>query len=261
MNCIKKIAYVCALLLMTTGAARGMDIFQAAATGNIGRIEELLANGADINQRDNNDNTALHVAAEYGQEATVLRLIQTGARVNKRNYCDKTALHLAVEKGYEAIIGMLIEAGACVNQQDAYGRTALHLAVRNIMAETRVNPQEMPWAGRLHREAIVCRLIKAGTDINQQDDDGKTAVDIAVELRQHTIVTLLNDYIQRMEQARQRVPVIAHTLALVTNGRLSAASPLALLPQDLLHDITHLAKQAEEMDARRPRQAHGAAVI
>ena len=206
MNCIKKITYVIALLCMTTGATFCMDIFQAAKTGNIGRIEELLANGADVNQQDNKGMTALHFAA-----------------IN----------------GGTDIIRILIDASVNLNQQD----TALHLPVRNIMAETRVNPlnpQEMPWAGRLQREAIVCRLIELGADVNQQNNDGKTALDLAIAFDKHTIVASLKDYIQRIKQARQRAPVIAHTLALATHPRLGAASPSALLPQDLLRYITRL---------------------
>ena len=205
MNYVKKIAYVCALFCMTTGAAFGMDIFQAAATGNIGRIKELLANGAGVNQRDNFGFTALHLAASRGHEAVATRLI--------------------------------IELGADINQQSRPGMAALHCAAMN------------------GHEAVVARLIELGADMNQTTYKGKTAVDIATAYNRHTIVALLNDYIQRIEQARQRAPVIAHILARATHPRLGAASPLALLPQDLLHYIAHLVVQTEAMDARRPRQS------
>ena len=267
MNYIKKIAYVCALLLMTTGAAWGMDIFQAARKGNIGRIEELLANGADVNQQDNGGWTPLHLAALRGRKAVTLKLIEVGARVNQQDNNGETALHVAAFWGHEAVVLIFIQAGADVNQANNRGETALHWAARNgghektirvlIEAGADINQQENRGKTALHEaasngnEAVIARLIEAGADINQTDNNGKTAVDLAPA----TTVALLNDYIQRMEQARQRVPVIAHTLALATNGRLGAASPLAWLPQDLLHYITRLATQAEAMDARRPRQA------
>ena len=201
---IKKVAYVFVLLLMTTGATFGMDIFQAARTGNIGRIEELLANGADVNQQDS-----------WG----------------------KTPLHLSTENCHEQVTFRLIDASAGVNQQDINGMTALH------------------WAAFWGHKAVVARLIQAGADINQTDNNGKTAVDLATGFNQHTIAALLNDYNQRIEQARQRVPVIAHILARATHHRLGADSPLALLPQELMRHITHLVAEAEEADARRPRQS------
>ena len=204
MNCIKKIAYVFVLLLMTTGTAWGMNIFRAAATGNIGRIEELLASGADVNQQDIFGDTPLHGAARYGH-ANAIR--------------------------------MFIEAGALVNQQDNGGRTPLHLAAM------------------IGRADAIRMLIEAGALINQQDSYGKTAVDIATASNRQHIVALLNDYNQRIEQARQRVPVIAHILARATHHRLGADSPLALLPQELMRHITHLVAEAEEADARRPRQS------
>ena len=209
MNCIKKIAYVCVLLLMTTGATWGMDIFQASETGNIKRIEEFLANGADVNQQDIFGDTPLHGAARYGH-ANAIR--------------------------------MFIEAGALVNQQDNGGRTPLHLAAM------------------IGRADAIRMLIEAGALVNQQDSYGKTAVDIATASNRQHIVALLNDYNQRIEQARQRVPVIAHILAQATHHRLGADSPLALLPQELMRHITHLVAEAEEADARRPRQANGAAL-
>ena len=248
MNCIKKVAYVCALLFMTTGALFGMDMFQAATTGNIARVSELLAAVPEnarlalVQQQNDKGNTPLHLAAMNGHEQIVLRLIGAGADVNQQNDWDNATLHLAAMEGHDAVVFRLIEAGARVNQQDFFGMTALH------------------WAAQEGHEQVVLRLIEAGADVNQQDNYGKTAVDLAAEGRHHTIAALLDDYNQRIEQAHQRVPVIAYTLALATNGRLSAASPLALLPQELMRHITHLVAEAEEADARRPRQANGAAL-
>ena len=272
MNCIKKIAYVCVLLLITTGAAWGMDIFEATRKGNIGRIEELLASGADVNQQDSWGNTPLHCAsAGRRRKVVALRLIEAGARVNQQNNYGETPLHIAAFWGFEVLALRLIQAGADVNQANNRGETALHWATRNgghekairvlIQAGADINQQDNRGETALHEaasnssEAVVARLIEAGADMNRTTSLGQTAVDLATERRQLTIVALLNDYIQRIDQARQRVPVIAHILAQATHHRLGAASPLALLPQELMRHITHLVAEAEEVDARRPRQA------
>ena len=263
MNCIKKIANVFVLLLMTTGATFGMDIFQAARDGNIGRIEALLANGADVNQQDHDGMTPLHWAAYKGHEAIVARLIQAKAKVNLRDNSSYTALHKAAMNGHETSVLRLIKAGAYIDQQDCEeGLSALHMA-----------------AYRGH-EQVVLRLIEEGAYINQPDHEHWTPWHWAMRFGHEAVASrfeaaiassliktnrtsdstyygeaasYINNYIKRIEQARQRVPVIAHRLASATHPRLGAESPLALLPQDLLHYITHLVAQAEAMDACRPR--------
>ena len=121
---------------------------------------------------------------------------------------------------------------ALVNQTDINGWTALHAAAR------------------YGHEAVVRLLIAAGANIDQASNNGRPPLHMAAS---EGLVQMLNDYQQRIEQARQRVPVIAHTLALATHPRLGTASPLALLPQELLRYITRLTARAEEVDARKPR--------
>ena len=57
----------------------------------------------------------------------------------------------------------------------------------------------------------------------------------------------------RVEEAQQRAPHNAATLALATHERLGAESPLALLDQDLLRDISQLSRDGEVYDAHKPR--------
>ena len=231
MNCIKKIAYVCVLFLMTTGAAWGMDIFQASETGNIKRIEEFLANGADVNQQDIFGDTPLHGAARNDHVDAIRMLIKSDADIHSQNIVGMTALHCAAMNGRTDAIRMLIELGARVNQQDHRGRPALY------------------WAAKGGHENAISVLIEAGADINE-----RIVWDAAIFCKEY-IVVFLDDYNQRIDQARQRVPVIADILAQATHHRLGADSPLALLPQELMRHITHLVAEAEEVDARRPRQA------
>ena len=53
-----------------------MDIFDAAHTGNVARIQELITAGANVNQADNYaGSTPLHFAAHNGHLAVVATLI------------------------------------------------------------------------------------------------------------------------------------------------------------------------------------------
>lgn len=63
-----------------------------------------------------------------GGQKTVERLVDAGADVNARNAQGRTALHVAANEGREGLVRYLLTRGAAPNLQDADGNTALHLA-------------------------------------------------------------------------------------------------------------------------------------
>jgi ankyrin repeat protein len=65
------------------------------------------------------DYTALHRAAEQGQEDVVAYLIKKGADVNATGPLDWTPLHVAAQKGDLAIVKRLVKAGAKVGARTA----------------------------------------------------------------------------------------------------------------------------------------------
>jgi len=72
--------------------------------------------GADINAKDEAQNTALHLATKYGHMNIMHLLIKHGADLNIQNDDDSTPLHLT-EKNIETI-RILLEAGANPNIKD-----------------------------------------------------------------------------------------------------------------------------------------------
>ena len=58
-------------------------------------VRFLVENGADVNARDEDDQTALHEAAHKGHIDVVRFLVENGADVNARNKYDQTPLHRA----------------------------------------------------------------------------------------------------------------------------------------------------------------------
>ena len=72
----------------------------------------LVENGADINARENNDNTPLMIASFCGHVNVVTFLIQHGAELDVQNDRGNTALHFAVKHNFSGIVHILLDHGA-----------------------------------------------------------------------------------------------------------------------------------------------------
>lgn len=84
----------------------------ASYFGHFEISEFLIANGADVNQRDLSGNTALMGVCFKGPLAMAKLLINNGADVNALNNNGASALSFASNYGQEEIAKLLLEAGA-----------------------------------------------------------------------------------------------------------------------------------------------------
>lgn len=125
-------------------------------------VELLIANGANIQARDNTGGTPLHWAARFGREKATELLVAKGADVNAKDRSGGTPLMEAAANGHVALAKLLIEKGANVNARDKNDQTALHIA-----------------AWRIRKRDIVDLLIAEGADVNAKDKDGDTPADFA----------------------------------------------------------------------------------
>ena len=76
----------------------------------------LLAKGANVNVSERfHHETPLHLAAENGNEWAVRSLLANGANVMDRDFLGHTTLHIAAESGNEAVVRILLEKGAEVS--------------------------------------------------------------------------------------------------------------------------------------------------
>ena len=71
----------------------------AAEKGDIPALTVLLEGGADIEQRNEQDDTALHTAAGKGHVEAVKLLLSRGADIHSRGQIGNTPLHWACLKG------------------------------------------------------------------------------------------------------------------------------------------------------------------
>lgn len=100
---------------------------RAGSTNTIDRPLTVAASQAEM--RDADGNTALIVAAAYGDKDRVRALIDRGVAVEARGYIGNTALIFATQEGHDEIAQMLLAVGADPDASNDYGTTARKLAV------------------------------------------------------------------------------------------------------------------------------------
>jgi ankyrin repeat protein len=112
---------------------RVMNQFEAAQVGNMQQLRVALTVD-NVNDADYDGGwTALHWAAYAynGHEECVKFCIEMGANVNARNENGWTPLHLASWQGNVNVVRVLLDAGAMVDVRENSGRTPLCDVIRS----------------------------------------------------------------------------------------------------------------------------------
>ena len=140
--------------------AGDLDVFEAAALGDVDRLTELwTSDPAVVRARSGDGFTPLHLAAFFGQTAAVRFLLERGAQVDASGagWMTGTALHSAASGRHADVIALLLGAGADPNARQSGGWTPLHAATAN------------------GDEPSVRLLLDAGADPAATNDDGQPA--------------------------------------------------------------------------------------
>jgi len=111
----------------------------AASNGNIKAIDRLVAEGNDLNERDNEGMTPLIRAINMNQKESVIVLIKSGADINTPDSIFlNSPLHHAVIQGNSSLVKLLLEKKADSSLRNNEGKSPLDLAVEmgnNAMAQ------------------------------------------------------------------------------------------------------------------------------
>ena len=165
----------------------------------------------------------------------VQRFIAAGADVNRYTLSYRTPLEEAAAAGHLPVVQALIAAGAKVNYTYRPWDSPL----------IPINSAPLHEAAQRGHIDVVKALFAAGADINRQNSCRHTPYQLANSKGKQAIEDLY---------VKKRTPEIALILARATHSRLGSESPLAALCRYLLHDIAHLAAQAEFHDTFQEQQ-------
>lgn len=100
----------------------------AGDLGHTGMCQFLIAQGADVNVKDERSVTPLHDASKAGRLAIAKLLVAAGADVNAKDYIDCTPLHYAAYQPTPEICKLLLENGANPNGFDSAEYTPIDCA-------------------------------------------------------------------------------------------------------------------------------------
>ncbi|XP_027403328.1 KN motif and ankyrin repeat domain-containing protein 3 isoform X1 [Bos indicus x Bos taurus] len=163
--------------------------------GNLAIASLLLDTGVcKIDHQNRAGYSALMLAAltSVGREedmAVVQRLFQMGNVNAKASQTGQTALMLAISHGRQDMVAALLECGADVNVQDADGATALMCASEY---------------GRL--DTVRLLLAQPGCDPALLDNEGTSALAIALEAEQDEVAALLHAHLSSGQPGSQLSP-------------------------------------------------------
>ena len=165
---------IVAVVLVGCGGP-SVDIWTAAYDGDIEAIKQHLADGVDINSKNDIGRTPLDVAIAFKQSLITDLLRKHGGKTRDELKAAES-IEAAAELGNIEAVKQHLDDGTEVNVKDGTGRTPLHSAV---------------WNG--HKE-IAKLLITAGADVNAKDSDDDTPLDEAVSEGEKEIANLLRKH-------------------------------------------------------------------
>ncbi|OMJ69442.1 hypothetical protein SteCoe_32837 [Stentor coeruleus] len=141
-------------------------LYKAVTSNDIKTSKDILINShPDTNIKFENNNTLLHIAANFGFLKICEILLDYGedTNVKAQNNELSTPLHLACRHGHQHISQLLVRSGADLNKKNIQGNTALHMA---SMSE---NYHLVSW------------LLTRSPDVKLRNIQGKTAEECGSE--------------------------------------------------------------------------------
>ena len=178
-------------------------------------IKLLLDRGAKVDPKDCLENTPLHFATQKSDLQVMQLLLENKAQPNEKDKYGNTPLHMCIndsqwmenkEQFYKKV-QLLIDNGAKLDEKNNSGKSPLKLAEKRgfweilefLRARSPENPSDEELLVRAffdasqqkNKQAILESCLQQGVNINAVDEEGNTALHLAVDTGQIEVVQFL----------------------------------------------------------------------
>ncbi|GIJ91231.1 hypothetical protein Asppvi_010196 [Aspergillus pseudoviridinutans] len=202
-------------LLLDYGApieAEGFSTLERAFDGGAWEVASLLIqHGADVN-RPSSGETLMHKMARLAPSEVLRLAVEKGGDLTARGAFGQTLIHTAADRGNINNCRLLVELGSPIDPLDNHGQTPLIYAIKKgnvpVVRELAsrnadVNAKDRNGNTALHRLVdlpsfmhymcydMVPVLIELGLSINARNNQGRTALQLAVENKNQVAVRQL----------------------------------------------------------------------
>jgi ankyrin repeat protein len=239
---LKTLYFVLSLGLMAQNSYSMVnDIWNAATKGDLSSVQMLVESGTDINVRNHENATALHLVTSCGHTELAKWLVDNGAYSDAQNKNGLTALHLAAQNGSTDMVELLVKNGADIDSQDCCRMTPLYYAA---------------CAG--HIGVVEC-LVGNGANINVQAclyGDTNNVV-MALNTTNNNDIRRILKYYSELEKEAQDNPTLETLTKIIQYGDYTALVCLVLCRRIILtQDIYFLAQEYSRKKVGRILKAY-----
>ncbi len=105
------------------------ELFSASLSGDIRTVQRLVKERVNVNHRNSDSETALHMAASRGHLSVVIFLLNNGANINARTRNNWIPLHHAVRFNRPQVANYLMAKGAPPHFKTGDGLDSFDIAV------------------------------------------------------------------------------------------------------------------------------------
>lgn len=192
-------------LLHQAGCFKNADLIYAARIGDADWVAALIDAGADVNEKNEDQETPLLWASFNGHLKVVRYLLDNGARVDERNKEGWSALMAAVLGERLETARVLLSRGADPNAAVREGVTAAMTPPgdgeespncdKNEGVNSRyIGKTPLMAAAETGNERLVKLLLKRGAEINLKTESGDTALTFAEKNGYSNIIGIIKNY-------------------------------------------------------------------
>jgi ankyrin repeat protein len=166
-------------LILVTSDSLDRALIAAAWRNDVDEAARLIAQGADVNAKDETIQSAFLIATSEGFLGLLNLTLDSGADIGSRDSFNGTGLIRAAERGHALLVGMLLRQGILVDHINNVGWTALLEAI--ILGD----------GGQRYNDTVRVLLAAGADPFIPSQQDGISPIDHAQAQEYWTIASTL----------------------------------------------------------------------